>query len=155
MDIEIRWAAPFNLTRSKSDLIYEVADFESISSDAGVYVFARAHGHAVCPLSVGKALNLGRRIEQQLNNVRLMKGIERAMIGGRVLYTGEFVGKGGQSAAKAISVVESALISAALVEGFELINVQGTKTLAHTITSSGNREARSWLPENTIRLRRA
>jgi hypothetical protein len=155
MDLEVRWESPFSLSRSESDLIYEVAEVESLPDGPGVYVFARLHGKAVCPLYVGKALNLRKRIEQQLNNLRLMRGIERAPNGTRLLYAGEFVGKGGQSVAKAISVVESALISTAMVEGFELINVQGTKTLAHSITSTGNREARSWLPENVIRLRRA
>ena len=155
MDLEVRWQSPFDLSRSKGDLIYEVEDFESLPDGSGVYVFARVHGESVCPLYVGKALNLRKRIEQQLNNLRLMRAIERSPKGTRLLYVGEFMGKGGQSVAKAISVVESALISTAMVEGFELINVQGTKTLAHSITSTGNREARSWLPENVIRLRRA
>lgn len=84
-----------------------------------------------------------------------MRAIEHAPNGSRLLYVAEFVSKGGQSATKAIAIIESAFISAAMVEGFELINIKGTKTLAHTITSSGNREARSWLPENIIRLRRA
>ena len=155
MDLEVRWESPFDLFRSKSDLIYEVEDFESLPDGPGVYVFARVHGESVCPLYVGKALSLRKRIDQQLNNLRLMRAIERSPKGSRRLYAGEFIGKGGQSVAKAISVVESALISTAMVEGFELINVQGTKTLAHSITSTGNREARSWLPENVIRLRRA
>lgn len=155
MDLEVRWASPFNLFRSKTELIYEIENLDSVPRAAGVYVFARAHGDVVCPLYVGKAASLRVRVEQQLNNLKLMRGIERASSGQRILYVAEFLGKGGQSAAKAISVIESAFISAAMVEGFELINVQGTKRLAHTITSTGNREARSWLPENVIRLRKA
>ncbi|MBX3628024.1 MAG: GIY-YIG nuclease family protein [Rhizobacter sp.] len=155
MDIEVRWLKPFDLVRSKSDLIYEISGIDSVPSTPGVYVFARAHGDVVCPLYVGKAGDLRKRVEQQLNNLKLMRAIERAPNGYRVLYVAEFLGKGGQDAMKAVSVVESAFISAAMVEGFELINVQGTKTLAHTITSTGNREARSWLPESVIRLRKA
>jgi hypothetical protein len=77
------------------------------------------------------------------------------MTGYRTLHVAKFIGKKGQDFGKAIRIIESALISAALVEGYELINIKGTKSLAHTIASTGNREARRWLPENTIRLRRA
>jgi hypothetical protein len=106
-------------------------------------------------LYIGKADNLSRRIEQQLNNVRLMRGLEDADAGYRTLHVAEFIAKKGQDSSKAIGIIEAALISAALVEGYELINVKGTKTPVHTIASTGNREARRWLPENTIKLRRA
>jgi len=155
MDLEVRWLSPFNLVKSRTNLIYEVENFEEIPEAPGIYVFGRAHGDSVSPLYIGKAVNLCSRIEQQLNNVKLMRAIENAPNAYRVLYVAEFIGKGGQGADKAISVIEAAFISAAMVEGFELINVKGTKTLAHTISSTGNREARSWLPGNVIRLRRA
>jgi hypothetical protein len=155
MDIEVRWLKPFELFRSKSDLLYEIDGMDFVPATPGVYVFGRAHGDTVCPLYVGKAGDLRKRVEQQLNNLKLMRAIDRAPNGYRLLYVAEFLGKGGQDAMKAVSIVESALISAAMVEGFELINIQGTKTLAHTITSTGNREARSWFPESVMRLRKA
>lgn len=36
MDLEVRWQSPFNLLSSKSDLIYEVQDFESVPETPGV-----------------------------------------------------------------------------------------------------------------------
>jgi len=156
MDLEIRWHKEFDLKESKkSEFIYEVDELDAIPTSPGVYIFARAYGESISPLYIGQALNLQTRIKQQLNNLRLMRGVQHASNGYRLLFVAEFVAKGGQNAKKSISVIESALISTALVEGCELINVQGKKTLAHSIASSGNRKARSWLPENVIRLRRA
>jgi len=155
MDLELRWLSPFDLVESRGNFIYEVDNFERIPDMPGIYVFGRDHGGAISPLYIGKAISLCTRIEQQLNNVGLMRAIQRAPNAYRVLYVAEFICKTGQNLDKAIAVIESALISAAMVEGFELINKQGTKTLAHTISSTGNREARSWLPENVIRLRSA
>ena len=156
MDLDLRWLAPFDLIDgTQNGLIYDVGDLNEIPESPGVYVFSRVHGKTVSPLYIGKAESLSRRIEQQLNNVRLMRGVEDAEAGYRTLHVAEFIAKKGQDSGKAIRIIESALISAALVEGNELINIKGTKTLAHTITSTGNREARRWLPENTIRLRRA
>jgi hypothetical protein len=154
MDLEVRWAPPQALFKSSENAIYEVDNLDDISDRPGVYTFARIHGTSLAPLYIGRALDLRRRIKQQLNNLRLMKAIERSQRGTRALFCAEFIGKGGQSASKAIGVIESALISTALVEGYELLNVQGTKTLVHSIKSTGNQMARSWLPENTIRLRK-
>ena len=154
MNLEIRWAPPQALFKSSQNAIYEVDDLDDITDGPGVYTFARIHGTSLAPLYIGKALDLRRRIKQQLNNLRLMKALENSRSGTRSLFCGEFIGKGGQSAKKAIAIVESALISTALVEGYELLNVQGTKTLVHSIKSSGSSIARSWLPSNTIRLRR-
>lgn len=156
MDLRVRWLEPFYLIDGAHDrLIYDIEDFDEIPESAGVYVFARAYGKTVSPLYIGRAENLSKRIEQQLNNVRLMNGIRGSQAGYRTVYIGEFISKGGQNAGTALRIIESALISTALVDGFNLLNVQGTKTLAHAIASSGNREARSWLPDNTIKLRRA
>lgn len=156
MDLNLRWLSPVDLSDGATNgLIYNINGLEDISEGPGIYVFSRVHGQTVSPLYIGKAENLCRRLGQQLNNVRLMRGIQDAEAGYRTLHIAEFIGKKGQDIGKAIRIIESALISAALVEGYELINKKGTKTLVHTITSKGNREARQWLPENTIKLRRA
>ena len=156
MDLDLKWLAPFGLIDgTRNGLIYDLEDLNEVPESPGVYVFARIHGQTVSPLYIGKAENIFRRIEQQLNNVRLMRGLEDAEAGSRTLHVAEFIAKKGQDSRKAINIIESALISAALVEGYELINIKGTKTPVHTITSTGNREARRWLPENTIKLRRS
>ncbi len=68
----------------------------------------------------------------------------------RVLCVGEMRTKPGQKAGAAQSIIESALINAAMLDGFELLNIKGTKTPVHHITSTGNREARRWLKGNHL-----
>jgi hypothetical protein len=154
MDLEVRWKSPLKLFKSKANFIYEVENFDTISNGPGVYVFARGHGASVSPLYVGKAINLQTRIGQQLNTTKLMRAIENAANGSRVLYVAEFIGKGGQNPNRAIDIVESAFISAALAKNSELINVKRTKTTSHSVTSSGNMEARSWHPKTVIQVRK-
>ncbi len=154
MDLEVRWQSPLKLFKSKGNLIYEVEGFETISEGPGIYIFARGHGQSVSPLYVGKAINLQTRIGQQLNTTKLMRAIENTANGPRVLYVAEFISKGGQRADKAIAIIESAFVGAALAENFELINVKGTKTPSHYITSSGNMAARSWHPQSVIQVRK-
>jgi hypothetical protein len=77
-----------------------------------------------------------------------------APAGYRTLHVGEFVPKGGQGAEKAIRIIESALIRAALAEGYDILNIKGTQTLVHTISSRGNREARRWLRSGTLKVER-
>ncbi len=156
MDLQLRWHAPIDLYRA-ADLIYDMLDLtiEELPPEPGVYVFARSHGGKTVPLYIGRAENIQRRIKQQFNNLKLMRGIERSPTGARKLFLGQIVTRPNQRATDAIKIIESALISTAMVEGYDLLNVSGTRTLAHSITSSGNREARLWLPDNVIKLRRA
>jgi hypothetical protein len=151
MDLEARWLSPFSLRESKTG-IYAVVDADQIPTNPGVYVFARTFGDSVSPLYIGKAINLRSRIDQQLNNLKLMRAIEQAQNGNRMLYIAEFQGKGGQNPELAITIIEAAFINAAMVEGFELINIKGTKPTTHSISSTGNREGRSWMPDTVIRF---
>jgi hypothetical protein len=92
MDIRVVWQQPISLIDgSKQSLIYAVRDPSAIPDRPGVYVFGRRFGDTVSPLYIGKAENLTKRIEQQLNNVRLMKGIENAPTGERILLVGELL----------------------------------------------------------------
>ena len=77
--------------------------------------------------TLGRATSLSARIEQQLyNNVRLMTGLKNAAAGYRILSVGKLLTQRGQRLQTVLQLVESALIRSALVEGFELLNVQGT-----------------------------
>lgn len=157
MDLELRWKAPIELIDGSADnLIYSVSDLTSIAESPGIYVFARFYGESVVPLYIGQAINLRTRIWQQLStNVRLMNSIRNAQAGYRKLLIGEFIAKRAQNTKKALSIIESALINAAMVEGDELLNIRGTKAPVHAINCSGNRESRGRLPENVINVRRA
>jgi hypothetical protein len=154
VDIQLRWLEPLELIDgTREGLIYNVAekDWDHIPDAPGAYVFARAHGDSITPLYIGRATSLADRVWQHLNNnLRLMRGLEDAAAGYRILLLAPLIPRPGQRISRVLQLVESALIRSALVEGYELLNVQGTRTRVHTITFSGNREARSWLPSRTI-----
>jgi hypothetical protein len=156
MDIRLRWHEPLYLEQEGA-LIYHIDedDWDYIPDKPGVYIFARMHGQAIAPLYIGKATSLSERICQQLNNnVRLMRGLQDAPSGYRVLLLGELLPRPGQRIASILGLAEASLIRSALVEGFELLNIQGTRTPVHTLTSSGNREARDWLPSSKMLIQR-
>jgi hypothetical protein len=153
MDIRLNWLDPFDLDDDRG-LIYAVPDEGELPTGPGIYVFARVHGKTVTPMYIGLALNLRKRILQQLKtNVRLMRGLENAPAGYRTCHVGVLVRKPAQNALRVLRIAEAALINTALVEGFKLINIQGTKTLVHTVANTGNRESRRWIPDSDIGLR--
>lgn len=149
MSIKLEWTGPFKLVDgSRENLIYAIQDKGSIPNEPGVYVFSRVHGDTVEPLYIGKSMDVRARIPQHLkNNVSLMKKMQnkkKTRSGDRVLYVGVLRDHQGMPADKAIEVAERALISAAIVEGYKLLNQQGTKTPVYTIEASGNAKARRW-----------
>ena len=147
MEIRVVWQQPIPLVDgSKQSLIYVPRDPASIPDRPGVYIFGRRFGDTVTPLYIGKAENLARRIEQQLNNVRLMKGIENAPTGERILLVGELSLRPGQRVPRVLEVLENALIEFALTNEHEILNKQGTRTPFHTLTFEGNRASRQVAP---------
>lgn len=147
MDIEVQWADPIELVNgARQRLIYALPDIGLIPDGPGVYVFGRKFGSSVAPLYVGQAGSLAQRIEQQLNNVRLMKGLEVAPSGTRILLFGELLLKRGQRLSRVVDVVEAALIEYALAGDHILLNKQGTKTPTHTLSFRGNRASRQVAP---------
>lgn len=155
MDIALHWDGPYDLRKApREGLIYALDALDDLDEAPGVYVFARVHGPRTVPLYIGQAGNVRKRIRQQLNNLKLMRGLENAPTGHRTLHVAWPQLRQGQQQAKVLAIVESALIATALSQGFGLVNVQGTKTLAHRIESRGNREAREWLPGREMLLRR-
>ena len=147
MDIRVVWQQPIPLRDGSAEgLIYACEDPALIPNRPGVYVFARRHGDSVSPLYIGQAENVAKRIPQQLNNVKLMKGIENAPTGERILLVAELALKPGQQAARVLEVVENALIEYALSNEFEILNKQGTHTPVHAIAFEGNATSRRISP---------
>jgi predicted GIY-YIG superfamily endonuclease len=149
MAINLNWTGPFRLVNgAQQHLIYGVQNIDKISEGPGVYVFSRAYADKVEPLYIGKAVNVRARIAQHLkNNVSLMTKMKnKALNGQRVLYVGVLDDHQGMDEDKAIEVAERALISAAIFEGYELFNQQGTKKPVYTIKGSGRMDARRWWP---------
>lgn len=147
MRIDLKWDKPLRLRDgSGANRIYTCADLDSIPNKAGVYVFARRYAGIVAPLYIGQALRLRTRVDQQLNNVRLMMGLKNAPTGRRVLLVGRLKLHRGQQRNKVLDIVESALIKRALAQGSDLLNQQGTKTKVHSIRSKGNNASRQLAP---------
>ena len=135
MDLNLQWGDPLELRRSPSSAIYDV-NVSEIPEAPGVYVFYRVHGDVKAALYVGKGENLQSRIRQQLNAVKLMKGIENALTGSRYLICANFQRKSGQQLT-CLPIIERALIRYYLStkEGDELLNIQGSRIKKHSLTS--------------------
>jgi hypothetical protein len=133
MELNVLWHRPLTLTRSE-DQIYAL-DLDSVPDDPGVYVFMRVFGKNHHPLYVGKAENLRTRLTQQLNAVKLMRGIEKAENGARRVAFAVFTPKKGQQTRRCLLLIERALIRHFLSEGHELLNKKGTRLANHTVIS--------------------
>ncbi len=143
MDLQVRWHAPFLLrpATAQEPLLYACDTFDSIPDVPGVYLFARRHGEHLEPIYIGRATRIQKRIEQHLKSVPLMKAVQQASSGERLVLAGEWLPKRGQQERRALPLIESALIKFALAEGYSIVNDKGTKTPVHTISMSGNRAA--------------
>ncbi|MBE0507577.1 MAG: GIY-YIG nuclease family protein [Marinospirillum sp.] len=142
MELSIRWLVPKDLVSAEDEgMIYAATDFDTFPADPGVYIFARRYGDTIEPLYVGKAKNIKKRIAQQLNNVKLMKSVEIAKNGQRVVLIGVFEKKPNQDIDKALKIIESALIEHCLSWGYDILNHQGTKRPVHNLQFSGNRDS--------------
>lgn len=136
MNISLEWQRPVSLHDGTNDnFIYKYEPVE-ILEEPGIYIFARKFGNSIFPLYIGKALNLKKRIEQQLNNTTLMMGVKNSPSGNRLLLLA--VLKAGRAKIdKKLNIVESAYIENALSEGHDLLNKKGTKIRVHNIDSVG------------------
>jgi hypothetical protein len=145
MELSIKWHKPISLIDGDNhNLIYVADGLDSWQDVPGVYMFARIFNDEVFPLYIGKAESIGSRAWQHLkNNTKLMMTIKKSANGARVFIPGKFTPKPGQNIKKCIALVERALIVHALAEGYELLNVQGTKTPTHRVSISGYLGARN------------
>lgn len=153
MEIELEWLPSIslkNVSAKSNNLIYN-CELKKIPEDAGIYMFGRKHGKCVFPLYVGQAQNLRKRIKQELNSLKLMKGIQDSLNGNRILLIAKLCPNRGQQEKKLLDIAEKACIEHALSEGNELLNVRGTKTPIHTIISSGKKRHRGPFPKKMNR----
>ena len=136
MKLALNWHKPLTLCRAdkEDDGIYTIP-LDDIPTEPGIYIFLRTHGSKSEALYVGKADNLRSRIEDQLNNLKLMKGIENAANGKRLVAYEEFVPRSGQQQKKALRRMETAFIRHYVSYGHQLLNKQGTKVVKDSIAS--------------------
>ena len=140
MDLEIEWKKPVPLrkaprrARKGSMYIYKM-DLKVLPDVPGIYVFARRWGKSYEALYVGQSQNIYKRVSKHLNNLHLMKHLENAKNGQRVLIAGEAVTRPGQQLKKVLLTLERAFIRYFLSEGHDLVNQQGTRIRRHEISS--------------------
>jgi hypothetical protein len=138
MKLELVWNKPIRLTKAtkKDGLIYNI-DLELIPDKSGIYIFARQFGKSFEGLYIGRSANMRSRAKGHLNNLRLMKHLELAPIGKRVLITGIPITKPGQKIDNVLKVLEKALIRYLIAEGHDLVNLSGIKVRQHEIVTRG------------------
>lgn len=138
MQLEISWNKPKPMTKGANYTQIYTCNLDKIPKASGIYIFARYYGRKYYALYVGQSKNLRSRVKGHLNNLKLMKHIEKAKTGKRVIITGTVVTKGGQNLKKALNILERAFIRHFLAEGHDLVNHQGVKIPSHQIRSSGH-----------------
>ena len=146
MDLQLKWHRPLSLWDDSANNGIYTTDLDKLPDTPGIYIFLRIHGSTHEALYVGKANCLCTRVPQQLNNVKLMKGVENAANGSRRLAFAEFISKKGQQQARALKAIEGSLIRYYLARGDQLLNVQGTRIVKHTLHSERT-DLRKFIPQ--------
>jgi len=145
MQLYIQWHQPIILDDGdEENLIYTVANLDVLDEVSGVYMFCRKYSEKYIPLYIGKSINIYKRITQHLNSTKMMRSIQKSLSGEKVLIIGEYTPKSGQDLDKSIKIIEKTLIEHALAEGYELINISGTKTKVHQICFKGFQGAKKF-----------
>ena len=138
MKLHLEWLPPISLKDGAKDNLIYTCQYESLPHEAGIYIFGRRHGAAFEALYVGKATSLNSRIRQQFNNVKLMKHVQNALNGERILLLGLFKSLSGQQDENCLPIMERALIRHFLERDDDIVNVHGTRLKTHEIVSEGS-----------------
>lgn len=138
MKLLIVWERPIPIRKkSASKLSYSI-DVTRIPTSPGIYIFARRWGRTYEALYVGKSNSLRKRISTHLkNNLQLVRHIDNASSGKRVIIVGLPSTKPGQQMPNVLRTLEMAVIRHFLSEQHDLVNKQGTRILRNEIMSSG------------------
>jgi hypothetical protein len=149
LNLSVLWHKPISLENGRAKGLTYICPYERLPPRAGVYVFGRHFGDTFAPLYIGKAKNIAKRVYQHFyNNVVLMNRIkDEGKLGPRAVIAGEWLPAPGQKLARALAVLERALIRHALAEGYEIFNLNGTKTPSDSIEASGY-SAHGFLPRS-------
>jgi len=145
MKLKLRWEEPIPV-RKNQDGDFDI-DLDKLPKAPGIYIFARKWGRSYEALYVGRSKRLRLRIKGHLNSVRLMKHLEKAKTGKRVLIYGTPVTRQGQQQERVLASLEKAFIRHFLLEGHDLVNAQGVRIRNHEIESEGS-VPRAFIPTN-------
>ncbi len=147
MKINISWNKPVPMTKEKDAMQIYSCNLYKIPDVSGIYIFARYYNGKYYALYVGQSKNLRKRVKGHLNNLKLMKYLEKAKTGNRVIIAGSIVKKGGKNPEKSLKILERSLIRHFLAEGHDLVNRQGVRILSHEILSEGHIK-KSFIPSS-------
>lgn len=147
MEISLEQRRSIKLLNGHDQKLIYTVDLDRVPTTGGIYLFGRCHGRSFEALYVGKATNLRTRIKQQIErNLKLMRHIEDASSGTRILLLAEVVTRPGQRLKKILLIAEPTFIKHFLSEGHDLVNTKGTRIRRHTIASS-RKEFRKYIPQ--------
>lgn len=132
MKVQLDWLNPIPMRPASRRSSQYIADTDDLPQEPGIYVFGRTHGRAFEALYVGQANQLRARIEQQLNNLRLMDYVRQARQGRRLIMVGTLT-RG--RIASSLTIAERALIRYFLAQGHDLANIHGAKRRQHEVES--------------------
>jgi hypothetical protein len=154
MQIDAKWSKPIPLKDgSSAGLIFQL-DLEAIPTKPGVYVFARSYSDKVQPIYIGETINLRARIASHLKSVPLMKTLENASSGKKILIFCTVSSNSPDRAKTQVKIIEKALILHAQAEGHELFNKKGAKLPTDEIQFTGNMTSQAIAPR-FMRVKRA
>jgi hypothetical protein len=136
MKLRLAWMKRLPLSGASSQNLIYTCDIEKIPDKPGVYVFGRMHGRKFEALYVGKGNSVRSRVKTQFKNLPLMKHVEKAMNGRRVLWVGQFMPAQGQQIGNCLPLIERTIIRHFLSEGHNLSNLRGTILKRHEIISA-------------------
>lgn len=143
MQVSLTWHPPIVLGPKASfakNFSRETFD-KHVTDKPGIYIFARRHGKNLIPIYIGKApKGLRKRLKQHLNNHNLIKALETHKSGSRILLVATVGAVTQSSIEKKVALAERAHIEYAMTSGYDLINVQGTKTPSSTVQIVGTKK---------------
>lgn len=137
MRLKVDWQRPIALRSGAREGLICTLDLDALPRTAGIYIFARRWGKSYEALYVGQSMRLRGRIKSHLNNLRLMRHLQEAKSGRRVVITGQIRTRPGQQLSKSLSTLERAFLRHFLSEGHDLVNKQGVRIRRHEIESEG------------------
>ncbi|MBU1356489.1 MAG: GIY-YIG nuclease family protein [Candidatus Edwardsbacteria bacterium] len=137
MKLDIIWEKPVYLRHVTNESLIYTLNLDKLPDKPGIYIFARHWGKSYEALYVGKTNNLQGRIHGHLNNLKLMRHLENAKNGKRVIIIGQPNLRPGQKLKNVLITLERAFIRHFLAEGHDLVNQQGVRIRRHEINSEG------------------
>ena len=138
MRLNLEWRTPISLGDGSEDNLIYTCDRVDLPDEPGIYIFGRRHGASFEALYIGKATSLKDRVWTQFKNLPLMRHVEKAKNGERILVVGLFKALQGQQSDNCLPIIERALIRHFLERDDDLVNVHGTRLKIHEIMSSGS-----------------